>query len=433
MNDLATSPSSLAVLACCLLLTVPLAGCLEPIGEATQDALTDPDSNASASESRHKQAADGEESSADEGPSRAEVADTYQTAFSGLEPSNDGIERFSTSLHSERIEGDQEVEMKLFVDVDSEIAILSFVNGTHGEEYRPGLEELLLGVVHKTSLMGSPAALMGEYNESHSWSEIAKNLSEPRVDESSGMDTGGGFGEASLLFGGFQDVPPEALSGWEETTYEGREAREVQVQHDNETTEMDLRVVIDRDTQRPLALEGVVNESASLAEPSSVNATFAYGEEASHPYRDELVRLEAMTIESDDDSDVTLGASVNETLNYTVQPSANPGSIPLEEVTVQLRDSVGQPEASTLWTSLPAEEGELTTENATLAYVDHDDDGRVSPGDEIRFTPHTEEATRWDVVVEDEQTGMRLAPGPSLVLTALALVGLAAASRRGDD
>jgi hypothetical protein len=139
-----------------------------------------------------------------------------------------------------------------------------------------------------------------------------------------------------------------------------------------------------------------------------------------------------MAILTPEDTEGTLGSpsyEVNDTRTRTVQPSHEPGLVSLEEAEVHLLDNRPRTEDPVL--ALPAETGATTTADAKLVYEDVDGDGHVSPGDEIRFTALSEDATGWTIAMHDEQTGMRtMVPAPSLAAVALLLAGVALLHRR---
>lgn len=391
------------------LLTAAMAGCLEPIGSAVQDEIGD-DAQAS-----------------DDAPASrtGEVDASYRTAFAKLDPEGETVDRFAVTMNLTPVSGDDEpLNASFHLDVPDEVAVLSFANGTR--EARTS-NTVFVAAVHGTSFVGTPSRVMATYNGSPSWEDAAKNLSNPTHEEDANLDPTQNLLEPTRLFTDLQTLPEQALGEAQATTYRGQQALAVPVAHGNGTERVDLTVWLDPSTERPLAVEGRLANASSSGGPADIDMAFTYGEDADHRLEHALARQEAMTIRNDTDTTVTL--STNETKTWTIQPSQDPGSVPLDEVEVQLRASSTAPLGGpgTLHVALPAEEGQARTSNATLVYDDVDGDGAVSPGDEIRFTPHTDEASRWTVSLLDEETGMRTVsfagPLASLLAGALACVG----------
>lgn len=425
MTDRPISPSSLAVVAGCLLLTTPLAGCLEPIGEATQDALTDP--NASSTQAQSPAAGDGDGQADEEALAEGEVADTYEAAFSSVEPGSEGVDRVSMGIHAEP-EGSDPYNATVYWNAREEISVIGFANGTPGGAEGTGaqLERLLIATVNKTTFFGTPPAFAADYNASESWEEDPFNLSE--AEGTGSMNASGESLRFSQMLDEMGEIPEDAEISSDTITYEGQQAREIEISYENETGEVYLRAVIDAETELPLLVEGTMPGFASQNE--HLTMTFAYGEDADHAYADEFVRLEAMTILPEDGESGYL-ATGNETRTWIVQPSRNPGMIELEQVEVVVRSSGQGYGAGETEHALAAEDGRLTNEDVELVYEDLDGDGAVSPGDEVRFTPRSEEAESWTVYLKDEKTGMHVTPGPGLAAALASLAGLAVFVRTG--
>lgn len=413
-----------------LLVSAPLAGCLDEVGDATKETL-------GAEDAHHPEADQGEEFD------RGELEDTYESAFQALDADEGEIRRFSASMDLKSLEGapEERIAFGMYIDEPEEVMIVSieaFEDGVSSEDstsaHALGLGEgFLMGVVHKTTFMGEPPELLAIYDANSSWAEQTDNMTEPDEQLGPAQDSGGEMVDPQSIVEELEEIPDEAELAIQTVTYEGEKAKEIRVHHDNETHTFDFRLVIDPDLGAPLLLDGTFRESAnvsSLEDGAHVRAEFSYGEGADHEYKDALLRLETMTIHGQDD-DAGSWAEVNETQSWTVKPSQNPGSVPLEEVEIQMRGTSGggfsgESEAKL---TLAAEEGQTSTTDATLVYEDRDDDGHVSPGDEIRFVHHTTEAQGWSVSVHDEQTGLRTVPGPGLGLV-LAMLGLVVAGAR---
>jgi len=418
--------SAKTALVAVLLLAAPMAGCLQPVGEAVQDAVGDegdPAGNTSA------EASSGDESV----ETQASVEESYRAAFDSLDPETGVLEEFAVTMHIEPLADAEtrQVDANFYLSVSNETAVVSFTNGTASPEQAGDVERFLIGAVHHTGFLGTPNAVMGTYNESGSWEDQADNLTQSSPDSAT-MDPTENVIEPTALFTDVEALPDEAIQDSRETTYEGREALEVDVHHQNETGTANLTVILDRDDHRPFSVEGTLSNASSLEGPARIEMSFAYGGEATHPLADELRRLETMTIQNA--SDASLTVSTAEPKTWTVQPSQNPGLIPLEEVEVLAESSTpGQGSMASggeTQLSLPAEEGQVESEDARLVYEDVDDDGHVSPGDEIRFTPLSSNATSWSVMLEDEKTGMRMVPAPAVALVGMVLVGVAAGVQR---
>lgn len=426
MFDGSCSTSRIA-LAVGLLMLAPLAGCLEPVGEAAQDAVRD---GAPAEETGEEDAAG--EAEAD-GLEEDEVSETYESAFKRVEPGNETLDRVSMDIHIDVRTEEEVFDVGAYWNSRDKIVVVSFENGTPGAEnpvQSDMMEGLLFGTVNKTTFLGVPPALMTDYNESETWEEDPFNFSDAGSEDSQATGSSGDSMDFSSMLDELDELPEEANVSWNTITYEGDRAHEIEVQHENETAYLDLRAVVDLENERPLLLEGTFANDTQ--ERVYLEVAFAYGEDADHEYADDLVRMEAMAITREDNRSL-LGGS-NETQNWTVLPSQNPGTIPLEEVEVHLQSDQGgtSPTNSETQAKLPAEDGRLVTEHVELVYEDSDGDGAVSPGDEIRFTPLSEEAQSWSLSLYDEETGMRSMPGPGFaaVLASLAGLGLLARERR---
>lgn len=425
----ADSPALAIGIAVSLLLLAPLAGCLEPIGEATQDALTDGSREQRSSGSQHDQAPKAEEAGDGESSRLQEddVAETYESAFSSVEPGKESPDRVSWDVHAEENASGNVVDMSLHWNARDKVAVMSFQNGTPGNERRVQSETdrpLVFGTVDKTSFVGSPSHLAADYNESGNWNDDTFNLSD--------MGTSGSSGEGldvSSMVEEIDDLPESANVEWKSITHEGKDAYEIEIEHENETDSIDMRAVVEADTERPLLVEGTFENATSG--PTYLDMTFAYGEDAGHEHADKLLRMEAMALTTGNGSPVTNSPTVNETYTLTVLPSQNPGMIPLEEVEVRLQNTSGGPSTDPVTeVSLPAEDGRIVNDQLELVYDDVDGDGAVSPDDEIRFKPLSEEAASWHVMLYDEKTQTHMAPGFEVWAALAAIAGLATVSRR---
>lgn len=426
----ADAPVLRIALAVGLLAMAPLAGCLEPIGEATQEAIAGENATQQepVGEDEAELAEDGEDDG-EQAPLNHDTAETYEAAFDSIEPGNDTAEAASFDAHVELPSEEKRFNMSAYWNSDEQIVVVSFENGTPGAEN--GLqaemtEGLVFATVNKTTLFGVPPSMMADYNASESWDEDPFDFSEASDDTSQDVESSEDSMNLSSMLEEVDELPEDANVSWNTITYQGDRAHEVEIQHENETDYIDLRAVIDLEEERPLLLEGTFeNETGDRV---TMEMRFAYGEDADHEYADELVRMEAMAISREEGSS-QLGAS-NATQNWTVLPSQNPGMVALEEVEVHLRTSQGgSGQGADSAVTLPAEDGSLVNEDAELVYDDVDGDGAVSPGDQIRFTPRSEEAQGWSVSLHDEETGMHVTPGVGLVPALASLAGLAVLAR----
>lgn len=406
-------PLPATALALCVLIAAPLAGCLEPIGEAVQDQVDDGETP-----EEGIQADDGARADVEQG----EIADTYESAFTSLEPGEDDeVDRVSMDLSATKLETQERFEITAFWDEEERVAAMTFENGTQAEgQARLGsMEGVLIGSVGETTFFGVPPQLATYHDENKTWEDEPFNVSS---EETGSRASSQDMLDPASMVDQMEALPEEANVTSSTVTHEGEQARQIQVAHDNETATIDARVLVDPDTERPLLVEGVVNDANTEEGPIDLSMAFTYGDQADHAYADELVRLEAMAVDSGTSS-MFGGTSANTTL--TVQPSVNPGTIALDAVEVHAFTTSDEGTQAQVQMRLPAEDGRLSTENGELVYEDKDGDGHVSPGDEIRFTPSSDEASRWSVGLYDEETEMRTVPGVGVSALAASLAGLA--------
>lgn len=417
-----------------LLAVAPLSGCLEPIGEATQQALA----GENATQQKTAPEAEDEAELAED-----EIAATYEAALSPVDAEDtddEPFERAHITMDVESLEDAPEESAHFEVSIDDaeEVFIMSLEDYQTGDsEELAGLEageSILFGVVHKTTLAGVPPELVATYDANSTWENVTGTDSSDEEASPSSSQPLDDIPEPDEIVEDLEDVPDGAEIEARTVEHEGEQRLEITLQHDNGTESMDVRLLVDTERELPVLLEATYREAeevTSIDEGAHVRAAFAYGEDASyHDYREELIRLEAMTIH-DEAGETFSYVEINETETWTLKPSKNPGLVPLEEVEVQLRGtSGGFASDSEAKLTLPAEEGQLVTEDATLAYEDVDGDGHVSPGDEVRFTPHTEQAQGWSIAMHDEETGMRTVPGPGLGALVAGLAGLGLVARR---
>lgn len=378
MSSTAEEAAAIALLASLLL--VPVSGCLEPIGEAAKETLG---------------------AEPPEAPMQAKTVEAYETAFPSMDPAEAASEGTSVAIVIDLAGDGDPVEVDAYVDRADEIAIQSYTNLSTAREnvsIHPTYEPLILAAIGETKIFGSPPVLGAMYNASTTWANNSRTLQESRA----AALVWDAYLQPSSFLATLEDAPPNASLAWNETTHRGEEVHEVDVEHTNETHLLDVTVRIDPDTGQLRHAEGEVWQQGLLEEPMAIEVEAAYGPEADHAFRQELVRLEAMTYVEGDRRPV---GSVG---TWTIQPSRSPSLVDLDEIEVQLWKPALDPADAELQASLPAEEAQTGTADARLAYEDVDGDGHVSPGDEVSFEADSRDARTWRLALHDEATGLRL-------------------------
>lgn len=413
-----------------LVLIVAGAGCLKAIGDQTKRVVgtdeVDPGGNDTSD--------DDDQLPMEEGSARSR----YVHAMNAL--GDDEIERWSMSMRVEVASGSTVENASMLADTAEHVMVASLENETPGSGTTGSPDVLLFGQVGRTFFIGSqqPLVLIGNHSADRAYPGESMNLSSPYDDQEVPGENGNG---PDAFLQALQDVPEGAEVTERAITYEGQPATEMNVSYENETSSGDLRVVILPDPDRPALVEGTMTGphvdlttgGSGDGEGGTFRMTFAYGADATHPQEEAMIRAEAMTLASESPS---LGGSSdagNETL--VVQPSINPGSIPLEDVKVHVRNTSasGPGQQSEPITSLAAEDGVAETDEILLRYEDTDADGFVSPGDRIVYVPKTANASGHSVTLEDEVTGMNMMPAPGLAVIVLGALSAGAILRQSRD
>lgn len=411
-------------LAVTMLLTVSLAGCLEDGGGGSPSEL-----------------------------SEQEARDRFQQGLGSLgSTSGDLPARYSmnATFTSTNESGQQTGFMIVLVDTDAQVAIFSIQGealdaGTSSGGMSSGIDAgvdgaFLVGQVAKTSFMGTTEGLFAVYNES---ADPVTGFDDVRNNSLASSMPGAGGGSpadpGSVLDIG-REIPDNATVEHEVTTYEGEPALEMDVSYDEGDGSVEFTAIMYLDPDRPALMEGSFEgteaEGATLPGTGSFRIAFDYGDDASHPNEDALVRAETMTLHNTTSSEPSFGSSeVPRWTNLTIQPSADPGTVPLEEATAYVRNgsaSSGDDGMGEVLVTLPLEDGSAASAEAELSYEDADGDGHVSPGDVLRMR-QTQEGS-FELTLEDEVTGLVLVPalGPLAVLAALGAAGAVAVRGRPD-
>lgn len=415
--------SALAIVAVIL---APTSGCLQPIGEAVQDAVPGEAHNASPG----TETAEGEAGSQGEELSEGASAEPYEVAMKSVQPDGDGVQRVGIEMDVDPLGEGTPTTADLLIDRDKRLVVATVENRSSSATGKGGGDTLLMGAVHKTGFLGTPELVTGFYNESKTWNDTFEELGVGGDGVSTTSRSDVPNEDPMQFFDGLNDVPSDAEVERSRTSYGGQTVTQLDVAWTNETASVNATMLID-DEQRPLKLDAELRgENVSSYGDSRVEMVFTYGSKASHPLEEAVYRAETMTLLKGDEFRTL--TSPEGTPNWTVQPSQNAGLVDLDDVEVHVVGSemTGTLSDDEIVMTMPAEDRKLVTDNATLVYDDADGNGKVSPGDVIRYTPHTDEAKRWTVTLYDEKTGMRTAPGPGALLFAFVTGGLAVLLRR---
>lgn len=394
-----------------------------------------------------------EDGGGDESISQAQARSNYLRAVSTLADGPANESRVGMEMTWEAMNGSENGTgtMNALFDEENGLVIMSMrgalANPSTGMGGGEEIDVLLVGQVHKTSFFGVPPELIGVYNET---TEPPEGFTSVDASPDAGAGSGGGGGQDGSLSdptGFLQTLSEEPPEGTEyraqATTYEGRDAIEVRSTYEDENGTVDARVIVYEDTSRAALIEGKVQGqgSSGAAEDARFSVSFTYGDEAEHDQEEGLVRLESMTFTSDDGLGgfSMAGPSEPRFENRTIQPSQNPGMVPLDEVQVHVSPSDpsggfgGQADdgnATQPVLRLDADEGSASNEDVRVTFEDTDGDGAVSPGDRIVLEDlNTSDGQTFSLTLHDEVTGLNLSPSPGLVLFGLA-IGLAAVGSR---
>lgn len=441
-----SSSTQRVVVGLALILIVAGGGCLKAIGDQTKRVVgtdgVDPGENDTPGD---------DDAPTEEGAARSR----YVHAMNSLGDEEE-IERWSMSMRVEAASGSTVEDGRLLVDTARHVMVASIESETSGagearssdeasDPWEPPSppEALLFGQVGRTFLVGSqePLVLMGNHSADRASPGDGFNLSSPYDDREIPRENQSG---PAAILEALQDVPEGAEVSERAITYERQPATEMNVSYENETSSGDLRVVILHEPDRPALVEGTLtgphvdltSGGSEDAQGGTVRLTFAYGADATHPQETAMIRAEAMTLSSD--SPMLGGSSGTGNGTKVIQPSINPGSIPLEEVQVVVTTASGGP-----WSSsdtgghvltLDAEHGSAQTGEVSVIYEDADGDGAVSPGDRIVLEDrNTSDSKTFSVKLHDEVSGLNVSPGAGLIgllAGALAAGAIARRSRR---
>lgn len=309
----------------------------------------------------------------------------------------------------------------MFVDAEDEVAIANMETRSGGR----GPGTLVVAQVHKTSFMGNEKdGFLGIYNESAEPVDGLEQVDQPGSRSYSSTGTGSFLSVLNQT----ENIPPNASLTWELRTYEGKDALSLNITHENATSKTQLTWILWTDPDRPALVDGRVVDKESDA-TATVRVEFQYGDEATHHLESGLKRLESMTFLNQSQSSAT-SSGEGPYKNFTIQPSAHPGRVALEEATAVVKNNTGEASAE-VFLELPLEEGSAQSEEVRLTFDDADGSGTVTPGDEFVMKQRDENVTLL-LTVEDEKTGLVLLPAPGSLagFAALATAALAARARR---
>lgn len=366
----------------------------------------------------------------------AEARTAYQNAVSLFDEGPSEADRVAVSLSVTG--GESPGSMETLFAAEKSLLVMT-MEGAFADDsmsMQGDMAEMLVGQVHKSTFFGIPdTGVLGFYNESQEPPEgFTSADTDPEASGGPGEDgETSPFTDPDALFDTLDEAPENATFSSSQITYDGEPALEIRAEWTENGTTYDVSVVVLTETEQLVRVEG--EATGGEEGDHSFEMDVAYGDDATHPQEEALFRAETMIFsqgEPDPFSGQQSGSS-DGTTNHTIQPSQNPGTIALGELSVlavpdaQEGDSQGPtPPALTL----SADEGTTENEDVRLTYEDADGDGMVSPGDEIVLEDlNTSDEATFTVELRDEETGLRLAPGPGLVLGVLVL-GAAALVRR---
>lgn len=393
-------------------------------------------------------ASDGESASGGSGDDlgTTEIRETVQGSLpissSGEETESDMPERFG-------IEGSFEndstsMAFGMLLNKPRDLMVFSMeMTGSEGFTSTSSRAEngtLVIGQHGKVTVMGvgneTGTPLAGWYNES----------AEP-VDELSSPDGPGESGDGPSFFQGadpvsiVENVTDEVEGGesdWSgsRTTHEGKPAVRATITKTKEGVTTNLTAIVWTGSGHLALLKGSIEaqDPADLEEGLSEGTfrfDFSYGDDAETEYTREVVRAASLVFK-DKESISAFGSSGNKSETYTIKPTPADGVVALEDAVAVASPSggFGSSEGGDEGLELPLEDGSASNEKVRLSFVDADDDGLVSPGDEITLTVLGDgDTSSYSLALEDEVTGVRVSPGASVVAV-LALVGGLAALRR---
>ncbi len=377
--------------------------------------------------------------------SAAEARQAYASALKVLEEGASEVDRVGLSMAFEALSGDEQGTGQVdgLFDEAQQLAIMSMSGSIFDEggdmPVGPGGETFLFGQVAKTSFFGAPPSLIGMYNES---AEPVEGFTAVDSTPESGVESGEGslFDPTTFLGALESELPDDAEVSYAVVQHEGQAAIEINVTYAEDDASFDVRVVILEATELPALIETTFTDP-NATDPSErdgrVTMAFTYDEQATHEHEEALVRLETMTLLDENAVDpFGMGAQEDDGRfsNATIQPSINPGLIPLDELEIHIDADTGAPgmdgqETGAVLT-MGAEEGVRENDQVRVSYEDVDEDGHVSPGDRIILEDlNTTDGERYALVLHDEVTGFNLVPGVTAWLAMALLAGVAVARR----
>ncbi len=396
-----------------LILAAPLAGCLEDApGPDDGSDTTDGDVDSSEARTRYSQALSSLQGESDGGeiPQRVSMVGTFEDAN-------------GTEVGTMRVLADPDAQFVLFT-VSGDLASTGSPSGSNAEE-------ILVGQVGKTTVLGTLDTALAMYNASAEPVEGFGAAGGEDVPDAG--STSADLTDPASILQNLEEVPEGAEVTATYTTYQGKDALEVHVEDTANGTSITLTMWLDPD--RPALIEATLGPNATThddLDASSYRMEFQYGDDANHPRARAVQRLASMAFLTDDEAtDMSSGGDEGPS-NWTIQPNPHSGTVPLTEATGQVVNaSYGDTPDDTVL-ELALEDGTAENDHVRLTYDDADGDGYVSQGDTITLTPLTDEGS-YQLVLLDEDTGMRLVPGSTVMLALLGLtLGSAlAAGRRG--
>lgn len=404
------------------------AGCLSSVGQQTKEAVGA--SDAAEAQARSNATAGGGDEALATG-----TREVYASALSSL-GEDDAITRYAIDGDAAGLDGSARANMSLLFDAEKDLVVISIRNeSTAPPSDGDGISQpklLLIGQVRRTTLIGTPKAVISSYNQNASLPQ--ENFTVDNLytgGERAGMDSDAATGPGAFLEA-IEGPPPGASITSAQITYHGEPAEEIQATFQNGSRSIDVRVVVLEDPRRPALIEGTIEDPSAGddAVTGDFSMRFTYGADATHPYEERVLRAATLALGAPEDQ--SMFSQPNETKIWTVQPSETSKRIALDDVEVLVTESSSgsSPSPAEPVARLPAENGSIDTEAFDVRYVDADADGYVSSGDQVEFTPRTQDAASYTVGLHDEATGMRVAPGAGVWSAIAALTGALAWLRR---
>lgn len=420
----------LALLFTVVLMAAGATGCLETVGDETKGAL-----GADEDPTRDQTDQDTKTDELEEGHAHS----NYRAALASVNEGGEHVpDRFAIEMEADALETGETGYAKSLVDAEKQLRIDHYQGATlvsQSSSVGPDeAETLLVGAVNTTVILGFPGALVAGHNDT-----AEPMVPEPRIggletakEQATSADT---IGPAAIVER-MATLPSDAELTQEVIQWNGEDAVEIKGSHENETVTLDLRMVYLQEDNLPVRIEieqQLADPLDALERHGQFTMTFAYGENATSPYEEMAIRAEAMALFDVEDigNPILKDEPKGE---WTIQPSARPGLVPLDEAEVFVYKSSASGESTTgtilpeeaQVLRLPAEEGIVENDKVRIEYEDRDGDGAVSPGDKINLT--SKDGNEYLMALHDEKTGAKLVPGPGL-LAAVAAAAAAAGFR----